>query len=180
MPFAVRPDLDPGVVVVGVRPSGGVDLTRRDACGPERCDREHGLFTAPSESGADGGHRAERPPVGRTVGGLFVAPVIDLQGGVGEAHPLDAAAQRVRVYDAEIIEVLVVDPQRQDEVQELPLRDVPAHAVAHLQGLGHILLPVFPGEHQRIRQRHGRVQEINIVSVAWSAGRRQYGEQQCC
>ena len=179
MPFAVHPDLHPGMVVVGVGPARRVDLAGRDAGGAQGGHGQHGLLAAAADAPADRRHRRAGPPVGGLVGGLFVAPVVDLQGRLGEAHAPHPAAKRVGVDGAEIIEGLVVHAERQHEMPELPLGDVPAHPVAHLEGLGDVGLPETPGVLEAVRERHRRVQPVHIFLLAGAAGdSQQHGQEQ--
>ena len=85
---------------------------------------------------------------------MLVAPVVNLQGSIGEAHSFNPAAERVGVVGAEIVEVLVVNPQRQDEVEELPFGDVPAHTLSHLKGFRDIRLPVLARMDKRVWKAH--------------------------
>ena len=160
MPFSVHPDLYPGVVVVGVGPSRGIYLPCRDAGCPERRHRQHGLLAAASLAPVHRSHRGGGPAVRRLVGGLLVAPVVDLEGGIVETHSLHTSAERVGVSQAEFIQVLIVHPERQHEMAELPLRNVPAHPLPHLQGLLHVPAPELAAETQTVRQRHAFVQPV--------------------
>ena len=172
MPLAVHPDLHPGVVVVGVGPARGIDLAGRDAGGAQGGDGQHGLLAAAADAPADRGHRGARPAVGGLVGGLFVAPVVDLQGGFGQAHAPDPGAERIGIDGAEVVQAFVVDAERQHEVPELPLGDVPAHAVAHFEGLGDIGLPEAPGVLEAVGQGHRLVEPVQVVRFAAAAGGR--------
>ena len=55
-PPSVCPNLDPGVVVIGVGPSRSVDLPCRNARRPQRRNRQHGLLSTPPVAIAHG-HR---------------------------------------------------------------------------------------------------------------------------
>ena len=157
VPFSVRPYFHPGVVVVGVRPARGIYLPRRNARSPQGGNCQYGLLAAAPQTGAYGCFRSQSAAVGRTVGGLFVAPVVDFQGCFAYVHTLHPPAEGIRIHGAEIVEILVVDPERQHEMTEFPLRYVPVHLVPDFQGLGHIGFPIGAGKYQGIRKGHGRV-----------------------
>ena len=57
MPPSVGPGLDPGVVVVGVRPARRVNLPGRDTHRPQRSDEQRRLLAAAAVSRAHGGQR---------------------------------------------------------------------------------------------------------------------------
>ena len=92
VPAAVGIDLHPGVVVVGMGPSGRIDLAGRDAGGTQGGHCEHGLLSATAHTAAYRGYGAARAGVGRLVAGLLVAPMVDFQGCGGDIHTLHAAA----------------------------------------------------------------------------------------
>ena len=112
MPPSVGPGLDPGVVVVGVRPAGRVDLPGRDAHRAQRSDEQRRLLAAAAVGRAHGGQRRTGPRIRRLVVGLFVTPVVHFEDGVVHRQPFDARRQLVVEHPARIVEVLVVHPAR--------------------------------------------------------------------
>ena len=90
VPAVSGKDLNPGVVVVRVGPAGGVHLPCRDSGRPERRYGENGLFSASAETPEDGGFRGACAGVRRGVGGLLVAPVVDLKGCLRNGHAFHA------------------------------------------------------------------------------------------
>ena len=57
VPFSVDPRFHPGVVVVGMCPARGIDLSRGDADGAEGGNGEGRLFPASAVGGLDGSQR---------------------------------------------------------------------------------------------------------------------------
>ena len=178
MPFPVHPYLHPGVVVVRMGPSGRIDLPGRNTGGAQGGDRQHGLLAAAADTPADRRHRAARAGVRRPVGRLLVAPVVDLQRRVRKGKTRHAGAERVGIDRPEIVQRLIVDAQRQHEMPELPLGNVPAHGPAHLQGLGDILLPEAARILQAVRKRHGRIEPFDVFFLAGAAGDRKQQRRQ--
>ena len=81
------------MVVIRVRPAWSVDLAGGDAHGPQGSDGERGFLTATPQRTDNGRQRRQCPCVGRLVGQLLVAPMIDLKDGILHAHALDPRLQ---------------------------------------------------------------------------------------
>ena len=74
VPCAVAEYLNPGVVIVAVRPAWRVHLPCRDPGGAQRVDRECGFLSAAAKAGALRAKRADGPLIGRTVAELLRVP----------------------------------------------------------------------------------------------------------
>ena len=79
MPLPIDPCLHPRVVVVGVRPARRIDLTCRNAHGPQGSHAEGALLATAPDGGTHGGKRRRGARVGRLIGDVLVAPVVHLQ-----------------------------------------------------------------------------------------------------
>ena len=163
VPVAVYPHLNPRVVVVGMSPPRGIDLPGRDSRRTQSSHCQHRLLAAAPQAPLHYRLRASGTPVGRLVSSLLMAPMIDFESSLGQRHAGHTLAELVGILGAEIVQSLVVHPQRQHEMAELTFRDAPAHAVTHLQRLGDIGLPVIPAVLQTVRQRHVFIQPVGIA-----------------
>ena len=67
--------------------------------------------------------------------------MVYFQYGLFHRHSLDPGAEAVSPHDAEIIQVLVIDPKRQDKVLEISLGDIPFHLFPDIKSLLYIPLP---------------------------------------
>ena len=110
MPGSVGPGFYPGVVIVGMCPTRGVHLARRNAHGAEGGNGEGAFLAATPRGGLEGGHGRGGAGIGGLVGDVFVAPMVDFQHGIAHAQPFDALLELVVVGGAEFVETLVVDP----------------------------------------------------------------------
>ena len=137
-PFPVGPGLHPGVVAFLMGPARGIDLPGRDAHAAQGGHAEGRFLAAAAQGVLDGRQGRVRPAVGRLVGHLLVAPVVHFQDGLLHGHSLHPRLQLVIEHESRGIQVLVVRAQRQHEVAELPLGDLPAHLLAGLEGFPHI------------------------------------------
>ena len=164
MPPSVGPGLDPGVVVVGVRPAGRVDLPGRNAHRAQRRDEQRRLLAAAAVGRAHGGQRRTGPRIRRLVVGLFVTPVVHFEDGVVHRQPFDARRQLVVEHPARIVEVLVVHPHGQHEMPEQFVgNDVsPRHFPAGGQRAAHVfqikiarVVGHVPHGHIGIKEHHG-------------------------
>ena len=174
MPPSVNKHLDPGVVVVRVRPARRVDLPCRYPRRTQCRHGQHGLLPAAAVSRADGRQRRRCPRVRRSVGRPLVAPMVYLQRCLGHGHSLYPLAQRIRIYQPEIIQRLVIHPEREHKMPELPLRHVPIHSAAHVQRLLDVVLPPLLSVHHPVRQRHARIKEIHVLLFPGTAGNQQH------
>ena len=88
--------------------------------------------------------------------------MVDFQHGIVQRHSLDPLADLVSVHGPEPVQILVVHPDREDEMTEFPFRDTPVHAVPDLQGLVHHFLPILPGIDQAVGHGHATIEEIDV------------------
>ena len=162
MPLPVRPGFDPGVVVVGMGPAGRINLAGRDADRAQSRDRKSGFFPAAAEGILDGIQRRTRPRIGRLVGHLFVAPMINFEDGLGHRQALHAGLQFPEKHHPRGIQVLVVDADGKDEVAEDHFGDfrAPGEGLAGLERGPDILQVKICRIIRYIGQRHIGVQEL--------------------
>ena len=63
-----------------------------------------------------------------------MAPVVDLENSVLHVHTLYTRLYLLSEHNSGALQILVVDPYRQDEVPEFPLRNIPTHFVTSGEG----------------------------------------------
>ena len=135
VPLAVHPGLHPSVVVVGVCPPRGVDLACGDAHGAQRCHGKGALLAAAAYGGAHTAQWGRRASVRGAVGHVFVTPVVDFEHGLVHREATDTLAQFLVAHRAEAVQVFVVHPHGQDEMQPFPFGHAasPGHFAACAQ-----------------------------------------------
>ena len=79
MPAAINPNLHPGMVVIGVGPTRGVNLTGWDSRGTHSRNREGRFLAASAESFPDGAHGRTRPGIRSVVVDFLMTPMVDFQ-----------------------------------------------------------------------------------------------------
>ena len=164
IPPPVGPGLDPGVVVVGMRPAGRVNLPGRDAHRPQGRDEQGRLLTAAAVGRAHRGQRRAGPRVRRLVVGLLVTPVIHFQNGVVHRQPSNTRFETVVKYPARIVEVLVVHPHGKHEMPKQVVGNgtPPRHLLPGSQRAAHVfkveaarIVGNISHGHVGIKEHHG-------------------------
>ena len=138
--MSVGPSLHQRMVVIGMGPTRRIDLTGRNADGTQGSHGKGALLATTARGGTHGSHRSGRAGVGRLIGHMLMAPMVDLEDGLLHAQPLDAVLQFVIIDDTEAVQVLVVDTNGEDEMAKLALRHLatPYHLLARLERLAHV------------------------------------------
>ena len=138
--MSVGPSLHPRMIVVGMGPTRRIDLAGRNADGTQGSHGKGALLATTARGGTHGSHRSGRAGVGRLIGHMLMAPMVDLEDGLLHAQPLDAVLQFVIIDDTEAVQVLVVDTNGEDEMAKLALRHLatPCHLLARLERLAHV------------------------------------------
>ena len=141
MPLAVNPSLNPGVVVVGVRPTWSIHLTGRNTHGTQGCHSESRLLATTAIGSAHGCQWRTRTYVARGVCNLLVAPVVDLKHSLAHCKILNPLSQLGIENSTAAVHVLIVHPDRQHKMHELPHRHLfsPRHLGTRLQGIVNVL-----------------------------------------
>ena len=158
VPCAAAEGLDPGVVVVAVRPAGRVHLPRRDPNCAQGVDCERRFLAAAPEAGALRAQRADGSRVGRAVADLLRIPEVDGKDGLARGTTADAFFQ-LRVESAPAVAELLLVHARVEHVIEKQL-------------LGK--RPDFRGllpQKQCVRRTGAEERKIIICPVAEGAGR---------
>ena len=158
VPCAVAEGLDPGVVIVAVRPAGRVHLPRRDPGCAQGVDRKRGFLSAAPEAGALRAQRADGPRVGRAVADLLCAPEVNGKDGLTRAEAADAFFQ-LRVEKAPAVAELLLVHARVEHIIEKQL----------LGKRADVRRPLI--QQQRVRRAGAEKREIIIRPVAERAGR---------
>ena len=156
VPLTIDPSLDPGVVVVRMRPAGRVDLSRRDADGPEHRNDEGTLLAAAPEGIPQRGYGAGGPPIGGLVGDVLMSPAIERQHRLLHGHGIDEGGQLIVVGGPKVIQHLVIDPLGEDKSTEESTRDFlsPRHLLPRPQCHPDIIQMVGNAVIHQVRQTH--------------------------
>ena len=156
VPLSIYPRLDPGVVVVRMRPAGRIDLPRRYADGPEHRDDEGTLLAAAAEGIPQRGYWAGGPPIGGLIGDVLVCPAIERQHRLLHRHGIDEGGQFVVIGSPEVIQHLVIHPLREDKGAEESVRDLlpPRHLLPRPQRQPDIIQMIGDAVIHQVRQTH--------------------------
>ena len=126
IPAPVNPCLNPRMVVVGMRPTRSIDLTRRYAHGAESGDKKRRFLAATPVCCTDSGKRRACTCVRWLIVGLLVTPVVHLQYRVVHRQAFQPRHQLIVKHHTRAVEILVVDTHRQHEVAENIVGNRPA------------------------------------------------------
>ncbi len=146
-------------------PARRIDLAGRDPYGTQRRDAEGRFFPASAQAILHRGQGSVGAAVGRLVGHLFVAPVVHFQNGLLHGHALHPRLQLVVKDQPGGIQVLVVGPEGQHEMAELPLRNIPTHFLSRLEGFPHIRQIECSRVIRHVRERHVRIEEFQRLPL---------------
>ena len=141
MPLTVSPSLDPRVVVVGVCPARGIDLTGGDAYGTQGGNSKRRFLTTAPDGGFHASQRGQRTRVARLIGHMLMTPVVHLKNRLLHAHALNTLLQFLEEHGARHVKRLVVHAQGQHEMIEQQFRNgcSPRHLLACFKSCPHIL-----------------------------------------
>ena len=166
VPFSVAPEFYPGVVVITVGPEGRVNLTGRDAGASQSADGESGFLSAAAVSTAVNVDRRDGTVIGRVIGGLLRAPVVDFYRCLCHGFSLDSVFQIFIENAPAVQDLLGVDPVIKDIVEE--------NLLGHFFHIGAVLpeenavLGIIQERRNaivsHIAQRHGGVKEFQCQS----------------
>ena len=152
VPCAVNVGLDPGVVVVAVRPQRGVHLACGDTVGAQCGDQVGRLLAAAAVARRQHAERPQGALVGGLVGRRLAAPVVGLEHGVVGVLAGKALGQGVAEDGPGVGERLVVHARRGHKVDE------------HV--LGHVAAPRALGTQPRRLAGDGRERlEVGVEHV---------------
>ncbi len=167
IPAAVCPGLHPGMIVVRMGPTRRIDLTGRNAHGPQRGNRKRGLLTTTARSRTHRGQRRRSAGVRGAVGHILVAPVVHFQHGIVHGKPGHPLSQLFIADRPEGIEVLVVDAHRQHEMPPFPFRDrsSPWQFPAGSQGGFHLAQIKFGSIIRHVRPGHIGIQKLQSLAL---------------
>ena len=99
-PLAIYPSFYPSMVVIGMCPAWGIDLTCGDTDCTQSCYQERGLFATAPIGRADSSQRRGGAGVTWGIDDVLVAPVVDLEYSIMQGESLDAILQSVKEYHA--------------------------------------------------------------------------------
>ena len=99
-PLAIYPSFYPSMVVIGVCPARGIDLTCGDTDCTQSCDQECGLFATAPIGRAYGSQRRGGAGVTWGIDDVLVAPAVDLEYRIMQGESLDAILQSIKEYHA--------------------------------------------------------------------------------
>ena len=140
-PLSIGPSLHPRMVIIGMCPTRCIYLTGRDANGAQSCHREGAFFSTTAIGRFHGCQRRGGTSIRRLVSDVFMTPVIHLQDGLLHAESFDTLLQFVVIECTEIIQILIVDTKRQDEMAENEFgdSDSPRYLFTRLESCAHII-----------------------------------------
>ncbi len=81
------------MIIVGMRPTGGVDLAGRNPDRTQRGYSECGFLAATPDGGAHRGRRGTCAGIGRAISHTLMTPVVDLQHRIAHRHVLNPVAE---------------------------------------------------------------------------------------
>ena len=167
IPFPVCPCFYPRMIVVRMRPPGGVDLTGRDTHRTQGGNQQ-GRFLATTP--VCRAHRCQRRTgtgIGGSIDSLLVAPVVHLQNGIIEGQRLDTILQFFVKHYPCTVQMLIVHPHRKHEMTEhlLGHRFSPRHFLGRLPGGSHIHQMKFAGVVGYVCQRHIGIEKLQCLTL---------------
>ena len=110
------------MVVVSVRPTRCIDLSRGNADGPQGGHREGAFFATTPRGGAHRGQRRGGAGIGRTIGDILMTPVVDFQHSLTHREVLHPLFEFFIFGGAERVKVLIVDARRHNKVEPFAAR----------------------------------------------------------
>ena len=167
VPLAVSPGLYPGMIVVGVRPTGRIDLTRRYAYRTQSGHQQGRLFAATAISRTDSSHRRTGAGIAWLIDGLLVTPVVHFEDGVVQRKLLHAVFQFLIKYDTCTVQMLVVHPRRKHKVTEQLFGNIaaPGHFVGCLTRCTHVHQVEFARIIGNVGQGHVGIKKLQCLAL---------------
>ena len=165
VPFPVCPGFHPGMVVIGMCPTGGIDLPGRNADGTEGSHGERALLSAAAAAGPYRLQGRGCARIGRLIGDTFVAPVVHFEYGILHGQALHPPAQFTIEDGPRAVERFVVHTHGQDEVPEeqFGYGPAPSHRRPCTQGCAHIVQVVSRRIVRGIGYGHIGIQEMQCL-----------------
>ena len=89
-----------------------------------------------------------------------MAPVVDLENSVLHVHTLYTRLYLLSEHNSGTIQILIIDPYWQDEVSELPIRNIPTHLVTGVERGPDVGQVIICGVVSQVSERHVGVEEL--------------------
>ena len=155
------------MVVVGMGPTRRIDLAGGNADGTQGSHGKRALLATTARGGTHGSHRSRRAGVGRLIGHMLMAPMVDLEDSLLHAQSLHAVLQFVIIDDTETVQVLVVDTHGEDEMAKLAFRHLaaPSHLLARLERLAHVGKEEVGRIIRLISHRHVGIEKLQSLGL---------------
>ena len=180
MPPPVGPSLYPGMIVVGVRPTGRIDLTGRNAYRAQRTDQQRRFLATTSVGRLDSSHGRTGARVAGTIDGLLVTPVVDLQDGFAQRQRTYPIPQLLVEDHLRTVQHFAVHTSRQHEVAEQLFGNLlsPRHLLGSSPGGPHVHQMIVARIVGNISQGHVRIEELQgLAFVERQIRAPQHGKQ---
>ena len=157
------------MVVVGMCPTRGIDLTGGNTHRTQGSHREGGFLTATAVCGLDRSQRRAGAGIRRGIDHLLVAPVVHLQHRIVERQVLHPVFQLREENRTAVIQVLVVHTHREDKMTEDLFRNAfsPRHLGFRLEGSTHITQIKRPVVIGQVADRHVGIEEGQGLLLGW-------------
>ena len=167
IPFPVCPCFYPRMIVVRMRPPGGVDLTGRNAHRTQGGNQQGRFLTTTPVCRAYRCQRRTGTGIGGSIDSLLVAPVVHLQNGIIKGQRLDTILQFFVKHYPCTIQMLIVHPHRKHEMTEhlLGHRFSPRHFLGRLPRGSHIHQMKFAGVVGYVCQRHIGIEKLQCLTL---------------
>ena len=169
MPFAVRPGLHPGVIVIRMRPSRSVHLPCGNAHRPEGGHKKSGLLPAPSVGSPDRCQRGACSGVRRLINRLLMTPVVDLENRLLHGKILHPWSKFPEEHRSGSVQILIVHPHRKHEMPHLPLRNglSPRHLTESAESEPAVVEMILRRKIQHIAYRHIGIEKLHGLPLGF-------------
>ena len=162
MPFAINPGFHPGMVVVGMCPTGRINLSGRYTDRAKCSYQEGRFFTTTSPCRTHGRQGCTGTFVRGCIVNLLMTPMVYLQYCIMQVETFYPWQQLTLEHDTRTVKILVIHSDRKNKMAEQVIRHLPSHFLPHLQRSTHIgqeevatIVSKVVGWHISIKKLHG-------------------------
>ncbi len=168
IPFSVGPRFHPSMIVVGMRPSGSVNLSGRNSHSAE-CSHSKRRFLA--ATAIRRAHRCQRRTctgIGRPISHFFVTPMVYFENGVIHGKIANPFFQFPVKDHTRRVQILVVYPDGQHKMTKHLFGNVfsPRHFFLRGERLANIIQIKFRRIVGNIAQRHVSIEKFQCFTFA--------------
>ena len=172
VPLAIGPGLYPRMVIVGMRPTRGINLTGRNTYGTQGCNSKSALLATASISRTERCQRTAGSAIRRTIRHVLVAPVVHLEDSLLHTQFLNTGLEGLVEHLATVVEILVVNSHGHHKMAELALWNgfAPWHLSTCFERQGNVLLVELATVISLVWLWHKLVKVVHIAVAGLSAG----------